>query len=115
MEFTLSFNRIDQPDPIFVLTVDADLPPQKLADFDGGRAVIKPDTGYEENYSIRAYVPRDDRVELVGKDSMGKEFVAATVAEGEGIFQSGAKLKVAIGHDVTWTECKILYCSWKKS
>lgn len=113
MGFTLSFCSLDDPRTIYALTVQAEKKPTRLVDFVGGNAKIAPEHGYETVIGVRAHSARDDRIELYYLNTANEEVVHATIQEvDKQKLEPGAGLKIAIEPAVTWSNGKILYCSW---
>lgn len=113
MEFTLSLYRIDSPGTTYTLMIEAESAPEKLVDFDGGKAKIAPEHGYEQYLKIRAYAHRDDRIELYSQDAQGKDVVGVTIGEvARPSLEVNAMLNVAMGIEITWATAKIRRRSW---
>ena len=113
MGFTLSFCIHDDPKTTYTLTVQAEKPPTRLVDFVGGNAKIAPEHGYESVIEVRAHSARDDRIELYYLNIKHEEVVHGTIQEvDKQKLEPGAGLKIAIEPAVTWSNGKILSCSW---
>lgn len=109
MEFTLSFHRLDNPGTTYTLMIEASSKPERLVDFDGGKAKLAPEDSYEEFLEIRAFAARNDRIEIYYLDAQNNPVVWAKVVEDEATpLRVGSRLKMGKNAEVTLYDAKVI-------
>jgi hypothetical protein len=109
MEFTLSFQRPDKPGTTYTLMIKASSKPERLVDFDGGKAKLAPGDSYEEFLEIRAFDARNDRIEIYYLDAQNNPVVWAKVVEDESPpLRVGFRLKMAEKAEAILYEAKVI-------